>query len=272
MKVLILFESCTGNTRLAAEVGRRTLEMEGHTCAMRKYRETPASELDGYDLYGFVFPIQSFAPLAPVYDYVKAMPGLPGKPAFILTTAAGWAGAGHRMMARLLHGHGMIVLGAHMMPSPSSWPLSRILVRHVYDIFTLPRKRSIYRTRAFVVEMANRAYRVNDGLPVRQAPHTLLPTITLPMGFNAVKGNLKEIVGTRTVDTELCSRCRTCVDGCPVGAVSLDPFPVFGDNCIGCFACFNNCPYSAILTTVCKPKHYYGGIKDPEKLLKKAGL
>ncbi len=78
LKVLILFESCTGNTELAAEVVRRTLEKEGHACTLRRYRHTPPAELTGYDLYCFAAPIQSFAPLAPVYRYLKAMPDAVG--------------------------------------------------------------------------------------------------------------------------------------------------------------------------------------------------
>ena len=272
MRILVLYESCTGNTKLGVEALRRALEMEGHACEVRRYRETPSRELGSYDLYGFATPVQSFAPLAPVHSYIRSMRELPGEPAFIFTTGAGWPGAAHRIMSRLLHKKGLKVLGAHMMPCPDSWPLGRVLDRYYYDHFSSPRKRSLRRTAVFAREMVNLAYRHREGLPVQESPHLLLPTPTLPLALNALRGGLRVALGNRTVRTEDCSRCRTCVEVCPVGAVRLDPFPVFSDACVGCWACFNNCPYSAIRTSACSPRNYYRGIRDPEKLLKKAGL
>jgi NAD-dependent dihydropyrimidine dehydrogenase PreA subunit/flavodoxin len=272
LRILILFESCTGNTELAAELVRRTLEKDGHACDMRRYRETPTDELEGYDLYCFAAPIQSFAPLIPVHKYIEAMPDLPGKPAFVLTTGGGWAGMAHRMMTRSLHKHGLTVLGTRMLICPDSWPIGRIVDRFVYDHITFPTRHALRGTRAFTLEMVNRAYRQRDGLAVKQAPRFYWPSLSLPLGFLALRGGLARGYGTRTVDIDACSRCRTCVDTCPVGAVALDPYPVFSEDCIGCWGCFNNCPYSAILSTACETRHYYRGIRDHEKLLKKVGL
>ncbi len=272
MKVLLLYESCTGNTEMGVEVIAGTLRREGHHCDTRRYRETPPEALKGYDLYGLATPIQSFAPLAPVYSYIRAMPDLKGSPAFIFTTGAGWPGAAHRLMARALRKKGMKVLGARLMPCPDSWPLGRILDRHLYDRVAFPTRRSLRRTRVFAREMVNLAYRHNEGLPVAEAPSKVLPTPTLPLALNALRGGLKTALGKRTVRTEDCSRCRTCVESCPVGAVRLDPFPVFSDACIGCWACFNNCPYSAIRSSICAPRNFYRGPRDREKLLKRAGL
>lgn len=270
MKTLVLYESCTGNTALAAEVVRRTLEDGGHRCELRRYRETPPERLAGFDLYCFAAPVQGFAPLAPVYRYLQDLPELPGRPAFIVTTSAGWPSQSHRMMARLLARRGLAVLGAHMMPCADSWPLGRVLDRHFFDRLSFPRRRAVRRTAAFTEKMVDRAYRHLDGIEVRRAPRALFPTPLLLMGLASVRGALSRALGTRSVSTDDCTRCRTCVDGCPVGAVSLDPYPVFSDACIGCWGCFNNCPHSAILTSLCGPRNYYRGIPDPEKLLKKA--
>lgn len=273
MHILILYESCTGNTALAAEAVRRALVREGHACEMRRYRDTDPAELGGRDLYCFAAPIQSFAPLAPIYDFLKAMPKLAGKPAFILSTGAGWAGVAHRIMARRLRKRGMVALGARLLACPDNWPIGRVLDRHFYARFTFPRKRSLRRTAAFAVDMVNAAYRHRDGIAVKQAPHIVWPTPTLPLAFAALKGALARAYGKRTVDAEACNGCGVCVEVCPVGAVCLDGgLPSFDGSCIGCWACFNNCPTRAILTTACGPQAYYGGIKDPERLLRRAGL
>jgi len=272
MRVLLLYESCTGNTELGVEVIARSLGKEGHHCETRRFRETPPEALRGYDLYGFASPVQSFAPLAPVHSYLENMPPLTGAPAFIFTTGAGWAGAAHRIIARVLHRKGLKVLGARLMPCPDSWPLGRMLDRHFYDRVAFPTRRSLRRTREFAREMVNLAYRHREGLPVPEVPRRLLPTPTLPLALNALRGGLSMALGTRTVQKEDCSRCRTCVEVCPSGAVRLDPFPVFSDKCVGCWACFNSCPYSAIRSSICEPRHFYRGIRDRERMLKRAGL
>ena len=272
MNLLILYESCTGNTELGVEIIRRTLEKQGHSCVVQRFRDSDPTALEGYDLYCFATPVQSFAPLAAVHRFLKSMPKLQGRPAFIFTTGAGWPGVAHRMMARLLRRRGMAVLGAHLMACPDNWPIGRRLDRYLYDRFTFPRKRSMKKTQAFALDMAGKAYRYRDGIEVEQAPHILWPTPTFPMGILAVRGMLARGYGRRTVDAELCNRCGICVETCPVGAVRLAHLPIFDDTCIGCWACFNNCPTSAILSSACRPEHFYDGIEDRERLLARVGL
>ncbi len=50
----------------------------------------------------------------------------------------------------------------------------------------------------------------------------------------------------RQVDREICTRCGDCADACPVGAVSLEPFPSWGSACILCFNCMRLCPEGAV--------------------------
>ncbi|WP_054695475.1 4Fe-4S binding protein [Desulfosarcina cetonica] len=52
----------------------------------------------------------------------------------------------------------------------------------------------------------------------------------------------------KSVDADKCTACGACVPVCPVGAVSLDPTPVFGPSCIGCFNCLRECPEAAIVS------------------------
>jgi NAD-dependent dihydropyrimidine dehydrogenase PreA subunit len=49
-------------------------------------------------------------------------------------------------------------------------------------------------------------------------------------------------VATRTE----CQQCGTCVDVCPVDAVSLRPWPAVDRSCIYCFACRERCPSGAM--------------------------
>ncbi|MGA2974118.1 MAG: DUF362 domain-containing protein [Spirochaetia bacterium] len=46
---------------------------------------------------------------------------------------------------------------------------------------------------------------------------------------------------------EACTRCGTCAKGCPRGAITLDPFPIWNyERCIGCYCCYELCEHDAI--------------------------
>ena len=54
----------------------------------------------------------------------------------------------------------------------------------------------------------------------------------------------------KTIDEEACTQCGTCEAVCPVGAVVLDPDPVFNARCFDCFNCVRECPEDAIIFSV----------------------
>ncbi len=83
----------------------------------------------------------------------------------------------------------------------------------------------------------------------------LLPDFKLPpLGGEATAHNvaLQEMIHHRTLvrpsaDPELCTGCGTCVDHCPVSALSFhEDLPVEGGDCIACFCCQEICPERAI--------------------------
>ncbi len=76
-----------------------------------------------------------------------------------------------------------------------------------------------------------------------------------PLGGEAVLQNkaMREMMQERTLlrpkaDPELCTACGTCIDQCPVSALSMgDHIPqVDADTCITCFCCQEICPEKAI--------------------------
>ena len=50
------------------------------------------------------------------------------------------------------------------------------------------------------------------------------------------------------VDVSKCDACETCVDACPVDAISIvdDHAVIDVDECIECLACIDECPNGAI--------------------------
>lgn len=54
----------------------------------------------------------------------------------------------------------------------------------------------------------------------------------------------------RTVDEDMCDVCGECEQNCPVGAITLDPTPSFGEACFDCCNCIRLCPKNAIIPAV----------------------
>ncbi len=86
---------------------------------------------------------------------------------------------------------------------------------------------------------------------LRQLPDFKLP----PLGGEANLDNeaIQRVVHSRTIlrpqaDPELCTGCGTCIDQCPVSALSMsDHLPqVDADTCITCFCCQEICPEKAM--------------------------
>ena len=49
------------------------------------------------------------------------------------------------------------------------------------------------------------------------------------------------------IDKGLCSLCKTCIEHCPAGALTMDEYPIVSPNlCITCFCCQELCPQKAI--------------------------
>jgi len=68
--------------------------------------------------------------------------------------------------------------------------------------------------------------------------HAEMEKVTLEMA--------KAHMPTREVDEEICTQCEVCTELCPTDAVTLAPYPVFGEDCVCCFNCVRTCPEEAI--------------------------
>ncbi|MBI4774250.1 MAG: DUF362 domain-containing protein [Deltaproteobacteria bacterium] len=85
---------------------------------------------------------------------------------------------------------------------------------------------------------------------------TVIPDFKLPpLGGEALHKNeaIQNFIRSRTLlrpkaDPDLCNACQTCIEHCPVSALSMqDDLPVVdADTCITCFCCQEMCPEKAI--------------------------
>ena len=88
-----------------------------------------------------------------------------------------------------------------------------------------------------------------------------MPLSTLDYQPEAIGADFKKkmdqpwMIIPKTIVGERCTQCGTCETVCPVGAVTLDPGPVFNACCFDCFKCVRECPEDAIVPAVSLEKN-----------------
>jgi ferredoxin len=184
-------------------------------------------------------PVYRDMAVPPVMRFLESLPADTGLPAVPFVT---WGGANSGIalwqMGQALDrkGFGIIgaakVLGVHSMMWPSDDPLGK---GH-------PDADDDREIRDLVDTVVSRMQRDADAFPrvsLDYQPETVSAEI---------KPNLAQpwMIVPKTVNEDNCTQCAICREVCPVDAVTLNPFPAFGETCISCFNCVRECPESAI--------------------------
>lgn len=277
MKVLILLHSTTGNTKLVTRYARTVIEARGHSCSIHDVGRNPDTiDLEGVDLLGLSCPTMYFRPTYVMERVVARLPVAERKmPAFLLATCGGDPGAHFQLLSEQLAHKETAVLGAHFVPMTNNWPIHRNVVSPFAPAepvieqllkhrpkargsmaFLWPdiqgvSKKAPQALKTFVETMLNKADsgRSSDYVwapEPSELPHG--PAATSIAGRNLDVFKMRKSTNI-TIDRELCMRCGTCINICPSECLTRDDersIPRVGDNCTGCWACFNHCPHGAI--------------------------
>lgn len=189
-------------------------------------------------------PVYRDMAVPPVIAFLDKLPTAAGLPAVPFVT---WGGANSGValwqMGQVLESKGLRlvgaakVLGVHSMMWPSESPVGQGHPDADDD-------RQVSQLVEKVLERLEKT--VIDSLSLK----------VLDYQPEAVGADIKKKLGQpwtiipKTIDEDLCTQCAICKQICPVGAVTLDPGPVFDENCFDCFNCIRECPEEAIVPAV----------------------
>jgi ferredoxin/flavodoxin len=249
-RILIFYHSASGNTAWITFQLARALENEGYCVVSRNIALTPdTSDISSYDLIGFGCPVMGFRPTFSMTDFISSLPLHLEKPAFIFTTYAGIHANTFWTLAKKIRSRGLTVIAYDRFRGEVSWPIARaiglIINRSQPDERTLPHlTRFATRIATLIKDMSNGSSPANVAIPFnRLNPFYYLSLMVYP-------DRLRIIMGTKGVNKNKCTHCGCCKKYCPVGAITLSPFPSFTPSCNGCWGCYNICPEGAITTIV----------------------
>jgi ferredoxin len=65
------------------------------------------------------------------------------------------------------------------------------------------------------------------------------------VGLTTSDGTMRLLFPEPKLDPSQCDQCQACAAECPVDNITLQPYPVLGNQCIRCYRCYMICPQKA---------------------------
>jgi ferredoxin/flavodoxin len=251
MKAAIFYYSGTGNTRLACQyLAQRIANIEFD---LLNITNSKRADLTHYDVVGFATATQHMGVPYLFEDFIKNLPSQQNKPAFVLNTYGAMSGRTLKNLAKLVTAGGFNVIAGHSLLTPENYPP---FILKGWANEDAPNDEEMENFHQFITDLERRLGTIRTGQLVVPAKINIGFFNSLMRPASPAKSRKK--MGELLVDESNCTECRTCADGCPYGAIALDPKPVFNTNrCHGCWMCFNHCPQQAIFTQKIRGEGHY---------------
>lgn len=272
-KALIVYCSPAGSTKhvaLVMERKLRSLEIPVTVLDLGGEPDIPfivsqlPSARDNLCLY-IGSPVYALHPLPPVMDFIACLP--PAKEGYSIPFVT-WGGVSSGTalldMGKALEERGYRLLGAAKVLAPHSrmWALDTPLGKGHPD----------GEDDAMVEELV---LTVNGKLKLGQPPPLPLNQLDYQtrelrdlagkMSFETARASFPPVVFKETQ----CTLCGLCAELCPMGAITLSPYPKTGPSCISCWNCVRYCPEGALTTDLTKT---YERIRDLAAMFKEGPL
>lgn len=229
---MIAYFSATGNTRLVA---RMIAETTGDTAEyIPDIIASGRKVLESDRPFVIVTPIFAWRIPRYVEDFVRDTEFKGDKRIYFVVTCGGEAARADRYIRRLCGEKGLDLLGIGVVVMPDN-----------YVVFFEPVDEDTARMMILdnVPVVDDISDRISGRGPLEYVTEGGLMKSTL---VNSLFMRLYT-GGKGFHSTNRCTGCGSCVEMCPVNAISLDDGkPVWGESCMQCLACLNRCPEQAI--------------------------
>ncbi len=243
MQVTLIYFSQTGNTRKVAEAMAEILREKGDDTRTIPLKVATPQDVVGCDLLGLGTPCFSSQAPTPVKAFISSLPDLKKQTAFVFATSGGAPG---RVLFDLYHGlqsRGAEVKGGFLARGEIHYPAPSLVGR----FRNRPDAADLSAARRFAVGIAEHVAAGRPGIMAEGRLDTFRPQgwfynlVAWLTTDNFVRRSLPE----PKLDLDRCSQCQWCADECPMGNISLQPYPVLGNKCIRCYRCLTGCPENA---------------------------
>ncbi|MFW9922159.1 MAG: EFR1 family ferrodoxin [Candidatus Thorarchaeota archaeon] len=251
IKISIFYFSGTGNTwwvttKLVERLQKEGYKVEGNSIesVIVIQKEKIEQILTASDIIGFGYPIYGSDIPENFHKFLKTLPKMEGKIAFVYTTMMLFSGDGAIVAKRLLKRKGFKVKQAINIRMPNNlklpYPIFKRFPMHNGEENNLVKTKALVKIEKLVQKIISGKRWIQGADP-----------------FNIIGGLMQRVemriadlsVYARNyfVDKEMCTECMQCVETCPTNNIVFeDGNFIWQKSCILCLRCYNHCPEDAI--------------------------
>jgi flavodoxin/NAD-dependent dihydropyrimidine dehydrogenase PreA subunit len=244
MELSIIYFSQTGNTLKVARAIGDVFQKENHHVRIISMERAGSDDAISGDLLAIGTPCFSSRVPQPVMQFLDSLPEMKNHKAFVFATSGGAPGKVLNQMADSLHEKCFDVLAGHLTRGEVHHPAPSLIGR-------FPDRPNI----KDLQQAQNFARAICEHL---RNPSTTLPGSNLfskknKIGFYEFLGSVitDQLVRVFLPEPKLhaanCDQCGFCVQACPMHNIHMEPYPVFGRDCLRCYHCYNICPGGAFV-------------------------
>ncbi len=294
MRILNLYHSSTGNNRLCAAVFEEEAAALGHDCRTVDIRDAGdgrelVEQIRGCDLFGLTVPTYYFKAPVNVVEFLDRLPVFEPKPFFVLNCRTDTTANTISMLANQLRKKNLFLIDSERVKGEESYPPFRFK-RYIPGKGT-PGEKELSRVRGFAKRVCEKAEAIPAGpdYAFKRKHHTVWPTPFHLIALASSRRHMLRFMLGKKLVPGACTACGVCARECPTKSIRLLPhdsdaierrrdvtyrrraalnaglargdgvvmLPVFADTCMGCYACVNLCPASAIYTPVANGRPPY---------------
>jgi ferredoxin len=250
MNAFVIYCSPAGSTKHVAEVIEKRLDNLGHTAVMIDLCDTKNAvavktrikEIMQDSVLFIGSPVYAFHAVPPVMEFIEHLPGNGrGYSIPFVTWGAVTSGIALHEMGKMLDKKGFPVIGAAKITASHSlmWQFDHPLGAGRPDAGDDQK----------VAEMVKKVVAKLQAQPVSSVPLAELnyqpEDVYNSMAQLSIRA-ARQMLPQRQVIEQACTKCDVCRKLCPAGAITLAPYPCFGDACMLCYNCMRLCPEKAI--------------------------
>jgi len=243
MDVTIIYFSQTGSTRKVAEIMSTVFTETGNSVRIVPLKKATAEDATKSDLLGIGTPCFSSQAPTPVKQFLRTLPQLNGKPAFVFATSGGAPGRVLYNLTSLLRKKEAVVIGGFLTRGELHHPAPCLIGR----MRGRPNQEDLARAQHFAKSVVDHISAGRSGPLVESRRDALKPRRGFYdfVGLVSVDSLLRVLLPEPKLNPILCDKCQWCVDACPMDNIVLQTYPVLADHCIRCYRCLTGCPQKA---------------------------
>lgn len=242
---LVVWYSQAGNTERIGKLIAETLKRAGVKTDSGDYRNLGRINPADYDLIIAGSPVYYYESPENFIQWIRALPALDGTPVASFVTFGGPGGNQYNSaysILELLSSKGGVPAGLEMFGAMSTfaptWSLGN--EGRILKYKDQPDQSVYARARKYALDLVQN---VNNGKTYEASSEF---TFSNWFGGDVSIRSTKLLITGHKVNREKCTGCGTCIEKCPVDAISLEKGTVNTGRCIACIGCVNNCPSGAI--------------------------